>query len=371
MRTIKEIRIRRALDAEWTRVLQEHYPTAHFPPPVLTLTDSSRVLGAWLGIRLNTIELSQRLVDQHPWYAVLEVYRHEMAHALTDFLHPCRDEGAHGPLFREICREIGANSQAVAEEISLDERVFRDDAPKEDSVTARVRKLLNLADNGGGTHEAETALCKAQELMAKYGMSPEELENEEYTAIALGAPVRVIRAEAKMLASLLQKFWPVQLIWALVPPPPSEPDGNACYHLLYVCGTLEHVRIASYVHDFIKNRIEQEFIQRYANRGMRSKDRREFTLGVLDGLYQALDSQTSQKREEYALILQKPAALREYYSHRYARVSRLRNTYDAGGKAFAEGRDVGEKMQISPGLKGSSAGEPRALPPSCHSNARP
>jgi hypothetical protein len=221
-----------------------------------------------------------------------------------------------------------------------------DNAEPQDSVTSRVRKLLNLA-NGSSDNEAEVALCKAHQLMARHGLSEEALHHTQFVTVSIGHPVKRISSELKMLSALIHKFWPVEIIWCPEPDPHS-PDRHL--FALAFCGTPENVRIAAYVHDFILNHIRQEFTMRFAARGLPKREQRSFSLGVLNGLFNALERQSGSSRE-YALVLQKDARLRRFFRARFSHVRHTSGSLSISSRdAYDAGLSFGSRLTIAPGI---------------------
>ena len=335
------------LQEEWRDIVCGHFPLLgerRELRPIIQFMDSTSVLGQWSGYPLNTISLNTALL-KHPWYVLLDVFRHEVAHQLTDLLHPHSNQPPHGQDFRDICALIGADPSATTDQIPLDDRVFGDAAP-EDSISSKIQKLLNLAESASD-NEAEVALCKAHEIMAKHGISQDSITAPAHVTIAIGTPVKRISSELKLLSTILHRFWPVEIIWA---PEPDPHDPQSHLFSLYLCGTPENVRLAAYVHDFIQNHIRTEFTMRFATRGLPKQAMKSFALGVLNGLYEALEKQTNSS-QEYALVLQKSAQLEDYFRSRFPHIRRTRGTNSIGNQAaYEEGHSYGTRLTIAPGI---------------------
>ncbi len=358
----------------WERVVSLHYPTEYLsgkiPKPVIQLMPGMSQLGLWRGSVQNTIAIQYELAMNHPWYAVLDVFLHEVAHQLREVLFPERVEPIHGPTFRSICHTIGANPAASSSMTELDARIFSEQEEKlgNDSLISKIRKLLNLAQNAT-ENEAEVALCKAQLLMAKHGLSDEDLDCEDtFVTISVGTPVSKTSYESNMLANILSEFWAVQCIWIYVPdieryisltslntePPPLQ--------ILTISGTVTHVRIASYVYDFIQHYIFRNYAEAVTKgickHGVRA--RRDFAIGVLSALRDRLRGQ-SENQETYALIHAGDTELNSYFWRRFP--SQHKNgghSVKINQAAVNAGKAAGEKLQINPGLETSSK-SPRQL----------
>src|SRR5258708_16836542 len=100
----------RELRAAW-RQLNDAYFRSALTAPTLDLVASRGTLGRWIpGTR--TLEISRSLVQEHPWGAVIEVLKHEMAH---QYVHEVLGETLqtpHGPAFRDACARLGVDRDA-------------------------------------------------------------------------------------------------------------------------------------------------------------------------------------------------------------------------------------------------------------------
>ncbi|NLF62827.1 MAG: DUF2786 domain-containing protein, partial [Lentisphaerae bacterium] len=130
--------------------------------PTLVIHADMTQWGRWRGGDLRQLELHERLLLEHPWYAVADVLRHEIAHQLRECLYPNSTEPPHGPLFRQLCERLGANPAASGHYPTIDQQMRPDDAAAEDdprsALMTRVQKLLTLAERAE-SHEAEAALA--------------------------------------------------------------------------------------------------------------------------------------------------------------------------------------------------------------------
>lgn len=313
--------------------------------------------GQWRGGRSQCIELNERLILEHPWYAVVDVVRHEMAHQLVEALYPGLDEAPHGPRFLSACRALGARPQASGDYPTLDQVVYREEeeaSPGESEgaqtpqsrLLVKIRKLLSLSKSPN-EEEARSALLKARELEARYQESYGEIqedgaEGRDYYTVLLGCPLPRMEIRESTLAGILQEFYHVRAIWENVPDLESPRPGTL-RHQLSICGTRKDLRIATYVYDCLRSYMKQALYQlpplMLGQALSRARVRRDFELGVLDGFRQALREQ-NQRPEMRALVQWDRTHLEEYCRWVYPR---LRSHHHTAAMLSREHRAAGEE----------------------------
>ena len=356
---------------EWRRVRE----------PVISINTDMREWGRWTGGYVRQIELSWRLLWEHPWYAVTEVFRHEIAHQLADEFYGIGMEAPHGPIFRLICERIAANPAASGTYPLLDQRLQGDDEDSEENrILQKVRKLTALAD-GTSLHEAEAALLKARELMQRHDVDPGRVAaTSEMIAVSVGPVFRRRLNHHHMLALVLQDFYAVNVIWVPSPLPVEAAGGKGGSGAfagsgavegkggsgafagelewgmtLELCGRVRDVRLAGYAHDYITRYIEQSWQALPTPMRRGQNGRRDFATGVLGGFREALEGQ-NQRPECRALVRQQDPELNAFYERRHPRVSsrsggRLQLNHDL----VNAGKDAGRQLRIRPGVDGGGA----------------
>mgnify|MGYP001190530245 CR=1 FL=1 len=267
--------IARALELEWDLAV------AWFPPelkraarrPGFSLIQTAQVLGQWVRPPVREIRISERCVLHHPWYVVVDVLRHEMAHQFADELQH-QPEPPHGEAFREFCRLLHANPNASGTYPALDETVLNGKANGDDHTMARIRKLLALSGSPN-RHEAERAMAKARELMARHHVHLDAPSaDRDFVSIVLGEAALRHGLETHALAGLVRDHYSVRTIWIPMAVPAAGKVGRA----LEVSGTRRAVQLAHYVFDFVRHVVASEW--RTYGRGLRTgaNGRRDFAL---------------------------------------------------------------------------------------------
>jgi hypothetical protein len=307
-------RIVRALELEWDLAV------AWFPPetkrvlrrPGFSLIQTTQVLGQWVREPTREIRLSEACILNHPWYAVVDVLRHEIAHQLADELYG-EVEPPHGETFRDLCHFLGADPKASGGYPTLDEAVLADKASDGDRIMARIRKLLALSSSPN-RHEAELAMAKARELMAKHQLDPTEPPpTADFVHLVLGEASLRHGLEVHALASLIREHYSVRTIWVPMAVPAVGKVGRA----LEVCGTRLHVQLAHYAFDFVRHLIAAEWRTYQPGVRLGANGRRDFALGMVAGFRALLDEQLRTSPQVQALVRREDPALEGYFEERH------------------------------------------------------
>ena len=350
-----EAAIVRALRRDFELINYNHFREA-LRPPQFALTDGDARLGRWLPDR-RLIEIARRLVLDHPWGAVVEVLKHEMAHQYAHEVLGAIDESAHGAAFRKVCERlaIDASSSGVP-------RVPGGAAAdsEEARLPRRIARLLALAESPN-RHEAESAMREAQRLMLKYNVDATAARTQRgYGFRHLGEPTGRLQSYQHYLASILGRFFFVEAIWVSVHRPLSGQSGT----VLEVCGTEANLEMASYVHDFLLGAAERAWHEhKRASRIAGDRDRRAYLSGVMKGFFEKLEAGERQSRQE-GLVWVRDPALSSYYDKRHPRRRSVRSQARGSLEAFDSGMAAGKSLVLHrPVGGGAGQGRGHALPP--------
>lgn len=321
-------------------------------PPVLELSDSTACLGRWVSA-LRTLELSRQLVLRHDWGTVLEVMKHEMAHQFVDEVLGISDEASHGQVFRQVCADRGIDPRASG--VPSVARV----APGGSPVLERVAKLLALAESPN-VHEAQAAMAAAQRLMLKHNIdSVANGAGHSYAFRHLGAPTGRVSEHERILALIVGDHFFVQAIWVPVWRPIAGKRGS----VLEVCGTLENVELAEYVHGFLSETAERLWRDyKRARRIGANAERRTYLSGVMAGFRTKLDDQHRRQKRE-GLVWVGDGDLERYFRQRHPRVRWIRHACGQRSDAYAHGHEAGRSIVLHRSVKHGPSGEVRRLPP--------
>ena len=360
-----ERRILHGLSLEWEAALWVLPPPVRgrMVKPLFTLRDLASRLGYWHRGRAEIV-LSRRLVLDYGWDSVREVLLHEIAHQMADQVLGAGTETPHGPKFQEACRLLRANPEASGRFRPLAERLRAEALGEEDRRLLRIGKLMALAQSRNH-HEAEAAMAKAHELMARYNLGVlERVRQRVFVSVFVGAPALRQPREAYHLARLLQDFYFVEGLWV----PAFVLARGKMGRVLEISGTQQNVQTAGYVHDFVGHFIRRQWAAYNREKGLNRQRLTDFAVGIVEGFRAKLQRQRDQTWVEAGTRLpqkiQDPQ-LRSYLDYRYPRVRRFsRNVSNQDQTVLRDGMRIGRAMVVSRGIGGQSgAGRKRLTGP--------
>ena len=222
-------------------------------------------------------------------------------------------------------------------------------APR-DKIMIRVKKLLALAESPN-RNEAEAAMTKAHELIAKYHVAILSQDNRrEFISVFLGKPALRHRREEYHLSRLIQDFYFVQGIWI----PAYVIDKGKMGRVLEISGTIHYVRIAHYVYDFMVNFIHSQWNEYNKEKRFPLNRKTDFAVGIIEGFRSRLERQKksqTRRKEPAALVERKDPLLVEYMKYKYPHTSTFRrNAALEDRKIRKDGIQVGQNLVISKGI---------------------
>jgi len=329
--------------------------------PLFRLVDMPSRWGYWDGNR-SEICISRRLILDYPWDSVREVLHHEMAHQLTDKLEPHRQEGAHGPIFKKACRLLRANPRASGDYPPLKDRYAANQLSDDDRILLRIRKLMALSESRN-KHEAEAAMIKAYELMARYNIELiEQDRNRDFVSIFVGQPALRHTRDAYFLSSLLVDFYFVQGIWVSAWVADREKMGR----VLEITGTPENIVSAEYVYDFVVNHINLQWSRYTKNKKLTLHRKTDFATGIIEGFRSRLETRQAgiaADNDAKAIIKIEDPQLRDHIKYRYPSTRTYQSAIsNQDENVLEDGRKIGRNMVISRGITEKAGNKRRLLP---------
>lgn len=352
LRAALERRVLHGLSLEWESArnsLEVRYRVL-MRKPLFSLGDMERKLGQWSHVK-NEIKLSRAFVLNHPWDSVCEVLKHEMAHQLAHRLLMGRPETPHGSVFQKACDLLQADPRASGTYPTLQERVFCKKRSQEDRIMRRVQKLLALAESAN-THEAEAAMVKAHELIARHNIDLfEQNAKRRHLSIFLGKPALRRTRDAYALSSLIQEFYFVEGIWVTAYVLEKGKMGRA----LEISGTPENLEIADYVFHFIRHYIDSQWEAYNRDKGLTQHRKTDFAVGIVKGFRSKLEQSQERLAQESpktkALIRNRDPQLENYFRKRHPHVRSIqKGPIRQDPNVFKDGVEAGEKLVISKGV---------------------
>ena len=317
--------------------------------PLFSLRDTKSRLGHWSREK-REICLSRNLVLNHSWDSVVEVLLHKLAHQFADEVLGANNEPPHGSAFQRACYLLRANPKASGKYKPIDERVVRESSGLEDKIMVRIRKLMALAQSQN-QHEAEAAMAKAHQFIGKYNVDLlAHEENRNFVSVFVGKPALRHFREEYALACLLTDFYFVEGIWVSAYVVDKGKMGN----VLEISGTIQNIKIAHYVYDFVQQSINSQWDEYNKDNGLNRYRKTDFAMGIIQGFSSKLKSQSKRSRkvkDKRSLIRIEDPLLKKYVGYKYPR------THSVKGKALSHDRNVlkdgvsvGTKLVISKGI---------------------
>lgn len=307
--------------------------------PIFKIADVSSYYGQWSTVSREMC-FSLDLVTKRSWNEVLEVVKHEMAHQYVHEILGVHHETAHGPTFQAVCKQYKIDPTARGE---LDSS----QTTTTNHIVERIQHLLKLADNAGTTDaEREAAATAAHNMMLKYNIELAAKNEEQwYTVRYLGGITGRIQRYMQEVASLLVKYYFVEVIWMNVSDPRTKKKG----HELEVCGRIENVDVAEYLYEYLcrsaveswekkfkdpafKLHLHQEFARNFGHYSGAPQSLQGFTTSArsnyLTGFIQGYKSQlkiAEDAEKKAGLILAKDAGLDAFYHDRHPHIRKLQS----------------------------------------------
>jgi hypothetical protein len=131
--------------------------------------------------------------------------------------------------------------------------------------------------------------------------------------------------------------------------------------VLEITGTMQNLKIASYVFDVVKNYIDSEWIKYNKKKRLNFYRKTDFAVGIIRGFHRKLETQKSSVENLptradriFALTKIQDHQLETYYHYRYPKISkfsRSNSRQDYG--VISDGMKTGKKLIISQGIEES------------------
>jgi hypothetical protein len=124
--------------------------------------------------------------------------------------------------------------------------------------------------------------------------------------------------------------------------------------VLEISGTIQNVRIASYVHDFVKHFIDSQWQGYNKKRGLNRYRKTDFAVGILKGFRSKLRMQNRERksdRDQLGLVKIEDPLLQRHVDYRYPHTTSIRGKVLRGYKdVLRDGIGIGKKLVISKGI---------------------
>ncbi|MBF0119379.1 MAG: DUF2786 domain-containing protein [Desulfobacterales bacterium] len=347
-----EHRILHGLMCEWKKaidLIDQKYSNL-MRMPIFSLKDIGKKLGYWSSSK-REICLNRDFVVNYPWEDVIEVLLHEMAHQMTEEVCFKINESDHGETFRYACKILHANPKASGDYKPIHDRIKDDDLSYNDKILIRVKKLMALAESQN-IHEAEAAMAKSHELILKHNLELFETTSEKnFVNVFLGKPELRRFREDYSLANILQDFYFVYCIWVNAYSIEKCKMGK----ILEINGTIQNVKIANYVYDFVRRYIDSKWEKYNLKKRFNRYRKTDFAVGIIKGFNEKLLSQQDKcqlnPKTSLELIKTHDPMFTSYINYRYPRTKTINHkSINCDEKVMAAGIKEGKNLVISKGI---------------------
>jgi hypothetical protein len=229
----------------------------------------------------------------------------------------------------------------------LFDRIREPSATPQDRIMVRIKKLLALAESQN-RYEAEAAMSKAHELIAKYNVDLLEHEDtSDFISIFVGKPALRHPKENYFLANLLQDFYFVRGLWVSA----YVLEKGKLGRVLEISGRLPNIKMASYVNDFIQRYIHFQWVVYNKTKGFNRYRKSDFAVGIIEGFRSKLTSQ-SNKNEKlkncFAIVRATDSLLAQYFDDKYPHTVSLKKTVSPQNETvLKDGKKLGKQLVIA------------------------
>jgi predicted SprT family Zn-dependent metalloprotease len=344
-----ELRILHGLSCEWDAALNsvDAVLRKRMRKPLFALRDFKNRLGYWSSEK-REIGISRQFVLNHSWNDIREVLLHEMAHQFVSEVYNAYQEPPHGSSFQNACRVLKANPKATGTYVPFSRQIFQTAESKGDKFLIRIQKLMALAQSSN-FFEAEAAMIKAHELMAKHEIEQVvQSAPREYFSMFVGKPVLRHFREDYFLALLLMDYYFVKGIWISAYVIEKKKMGR----VLEISGTARNLQVASYIYDFFRQFIESEW-KKYNADGKLSRYRKtDFSSGIISGFRMKLEKESATVKGISLLPVPiQDIQLKQYVEWRYPHVRTfLRKCGSCHSGVVSDGTEIGKTLVIRKGI---------------------
>ena len=215
----------------------------------------------------------------------------------------------------------------------------------QESILDKIQKLLSLA-NSPNKHESELAMMKAMELMTKYNVSIEQIQEEGFKGYKDETITdHFIHFELTYLRDILEKYFYVRTL------------GIQGRDKLHIVGKASNVSVAVYLLHFLHNKFNQEYVEFKKQMNGAKVFRKAYYEGLWRGLCEKLKAETQRLSFEEGLIVVKDKKMDEFFDSLFnpnslRKTSLAKSTPD--NNSLRAGYETGKNIQLNPGINSSN-----------------
>lgn len=288
------------------------------------------------------IGLNKKLMFGTKEQTLKDILRHELAHYLC-FLKFKTDFAPHGPEFKNVCLHYGWDKSVSKAHIDLD---LTDEAVegdlKAEKLKTKFQALLKLSSSDN-IHEAELATMKANQMLLKYNIELNQVDEE---LIYTDTLLTFKKKSAKLIAiyDIISTF--------MVKPILIYGHKQVA---LEACGSKTNIELAQYIANFLDQELEKLWNKNKSPKlkGMRAKN--SFFKGIAAGYLEKNDQtlKALDPESKNALVhLNKKLEINMNLIYNKTSSSASQSSVDHA--ALAKGRAAGKNLSINQAIKNTS-----------------
>ena len=200
-------------------------------------------------------------------------------------------------------------------------------------------------------YEAEAAMAKAHELIAKYNIDLLARDEDRiFVSVSVGSPALRHFREEYYLSNLLQDYYFVYGIWISTYVLEKGKMGS----VLEISGTVQNVKIAEDVYDFVKLFIDSQWSRYNEDKSLNRYRKTDFSVGVIEGFRSKLRLKTRKEKilpDKYGLMKLGDPLLRNHIHYRYPHTTVIKGKDIKKDEAvLKDGICAGKELIISKGI---------------------
>lgn len=322
--------------------------------PMFRLNHSTSELGSWNAAE-STLTISFYALDNYEWDVVVHILKHEMAHMIVSEIWGDIDTNgrAHGELFAKACDVLGIAAHRTFDPAH--------DCVEKEKLVSRVQKLFALGESNF-KEEADLAIKKAYELMARHNIVAAQLQDMErrFVARPVGDLYLKMPFYIKKLAWLVRKHYFVECIINFLS------VGGKHYNFIEFFGEPHNVDVAEYVYHFLLLEGERHWQSFSVVKASRDYTKSAF----LEGFYSGFAVSLQAERESVMAVVDPgntlpigiadPLLVEKYRGH-YPSLRKRKGTSGSKKLGKQAGFERGQRVTIRQGVTTTSGSEKKRL----------
>lgn len=236
----------------------------------------------------------------------------------------------------------------------------------DNKIVERIQKLLALA-NSDNENEAKQATNKANELLLKYNLSLQQVENHEseYQRTDIAEVGLVLKPYQKEIAQILMRYFFVRVI--IRREFVGESSGRYAYtnrprtqynKIIQLLGTKENCQIASYIFSYLNAaypKLWEEYYSRDAE--LTQRDKVSYYSGLTQGIMEMLKETKWKVENETGLVLKEDPGLVKFIKNITTSTYGTNSKSEINPDVLRDGIEHGRNITLRKPMESGSANQ--------------